>query len=410
MPTRIRSKRTAQRARKNSLRRKNQQAKRRKRANRPKPKAPSVIANSIFALTLDPKPGFEVQNKLEKEIDRGWRKEQEFPDDYNKMYRDLLPCFTNAYRILYGEPIRFSPLKDGLPIGLALSSVIDAFKQNILPFGFQFNIDRRHDHGEYYFTIYKQYEFPWVWHTFEIKYVIQALQKRKPALLRLFIQFLKSFAAHCRIQFWYQGDVESGDQFLEDRINNYEEWETDEEDEIGEHNERISEMRETLDSYRDGEIYGWRQEISRAKVLTPGEIRAKLRKYSRKNSIVGFMYLACDLMDMPYSAEDFTYDPQDEDRQDFGMEGVWFFYQMAILWDETDDYCSAYAELLDSTAQNGGVFPPIIHKHIGKETKAIDIEWLKEAYKWPKEFHQLFRDYAKAENPYRPKNKKHQIK
>lgn len=401
MPAKIKRKRIAQRSRKNPIHRKNKQVKRRKGARRAKPASPKVIANSVFALTLNPKPGFEVQKKIDPDRHEYYRGDS--PDDYEKMYHDLLVCFRNAYKIIHNEPIRFSPLKDGLPIGLSLHHLIEAFKLNILPSGFNFNIDR--DQDEYHFTIYKAIDFPWIWHTFEMKYIARALAKRNPALLKLYIQFMRAFSKHCGIELWFQGNISNADWWLEDRISNYYDWEV-EEDEKEEHEEFLHLITATLADYRSGEAYSIEKDIVDSPLREPASIRKSLARFSRKNPIVEFMYKACDFMELPYKTWDFTYDPEGEDREDFNGEGVQFVYQSAILWDEMDEYSKAYGEMLDSEAQNSGVFPPIIYHFFTKHTKTFDPDWFKNGIKWPAALTKIWKAYGAADNCYRPKSKK----
>lgn len=384
MPVKIRPRRSTQRPRKNSVRRKNKQAKGRKRPGRPKPKASRVIANSVFALTLQAKPGFEVQQKSRERVTgRYYHAPDE--DDFVKMYHDIGAAFRAVYNLTHTDKTRFDPLKAGLPIGPSMASIINAFKRDIMPLlpGFEFDIER--DGDTYMFVVHKPAEFAWTWPAFEIKYIVTELERKNPKLLSLFLAFMDSLINDCGIPGWWQFDESWR---LEEQLLNMDmEYEDINEEECIRH---TRDLERTIRLYKTGRANDYEDLLRTARNRSVSSLEKSLKKFSKRNPLVSWLYEALEFLKMDYSMHDFEYRPEGEEAYD---EGLPFGEQSAVIWDWEDLYTNSITEMLDATAQGTGVLSPVAWGLIKPDCKAFNIEKLINAHRWPPALIKLQRSY-----------------
>lgn len=401
MPQKIKHKRTAQRSRKGINGRKNDTGNGRQ-AGRTKKEASRVIANSIFALTLLPKPSLEVLNKTGGS---GWSYSGQRDDDYYQMYEELFQAYRAGIKIVTGEPTFMDPLKEGFDIGFALSYVMNGFKNNILPKGFDFNIDRGHD-GSYYFSIYSVCPFPEYWHCFEVAPVLRRLRKINKKLHDTFIIFLSCFMKHTGISGWWNGGMGYAEYQLEEELNAWDEYHTDDdtdEDAEGSNNANYNAAVETYESYKNGEAHEYAVLIKKTKAISTEHLLKKLQRFNSRNPLVVWMKEVCDFMKMPYCVQDFYYDEIMEDG-----EGLEFDQQVSIVWDFDDAYSSCQKSSIDSVASCCGVYPPIASIALTDVSKELDLDWLKNAAAWTEKLTNLYDSFNSILNKSYKKIKDHE--
>lgn len=387
MPQTINQKRTAQRTRKGAHGRNNKAGKGCQGGSRTKEKASGIIANSIFALTLKPRPSLEVVDK----IGRTSRSYYSDTDDYYQMYEDLFAAYKVGVKICTGEATYMDPLKEDFGIGFALAYLMNGFKSNILPKGFEFNVDRGND-GYYYFTIYACTPFAEYWHGFDIRPVVHKLRKENKPLHDLFIVFLRSFMAKLNIPGWWNGGMGYAEYQLMEELQNWDEYNGDHWDEAGkkegEDNAAFHQAQFDYHSYTSGEAKEYQQLIEKAKPRSAESLLQSLGKFDKRIKIVRWMKNACELMKEPYRIEDFEY----AEMMDEG-EGLEFNQQVTIIWDWDDNYTRQQSLSIDATAQGCGVYPPVISLAVTPVSKKIDIEWLKKGVAWPGKITALQKEY-----------------
>lgn len=376
MPKTTNTRSAARRTRKSPNAGKNKKRQGRQASCRSGKVSTQVIGNSVFALVMQPKPGVEVLEKMEGKKKRSYHDDT---DDYYQMYADLLECFQNALPLVTGEKSVFDPLANGMEIGAALSYVSNVFKNNILPEGFEFNVDRNDD--GYYFTIYKECNFAGYWHAFEIKQIVYRLRKTNPKLHDLFISFIACFMRKADIMAWWNGGMGYAEYMLEEEVNDWDNYHgMDTTDESSEENMKAYQSAvKTLENYTSGEAKEYQDLISNAKHRTLHSILKSLERFNSRNKIVQWMKEVCNFLLLPGCVSDFTY-PEMEEEQETGLS---FDQQVAIIWDWDDEYTSQQSQSIDAQASGIGVCYPMINMGIMRFTKSIDFEDLKKRCSWP---------------------------
>ena len=363
MPATTTSNTTARNVRRSTVRRKDRQNTRCEGNNGSDKKAPYIVANSLSALVLRPIPGLGVFEKVEDKKRRSYDE----PDDYYKMYADLLECLKNALRLVTGEVSTFDPLKSDLHIGVAMAYVTKAFENNILPKGCSYNIDR--DDEGYYFTIYDDCYFANCWHAFEIKNIVEKLYKENRRLHDLFIIFLRSFKMHTEIEGWWDDGMGFCEEWMEERLLNWEEGD-----------EEKNEFEATLKSYRTGDPKKYEKLIRNAKTLSPDALLKRLSQFDQKNDIIKWMSDTCAFLKKPGCMHDFIYYDVEGSND---MEGLRFSDQVTIIWSWDDAYTGMQEESIDMQAQRFGINPPVINLAIRKKNTSIDLDDLRDRCMWP---------------------------
>lgn len=371
---------------------------RRRQGSEPKhKKSTSVIANSIFALTLGEKPGIEVHQKMEGMSSVGDK------DDLVKMYEDLLKAYQNALFLTTGQVSTVNPLKEGLNISASLAFVVSGFKNNILMGGYDLRIDN--DDSGYYFTMFTQCDFPEMWHAFALKDVVDWLQANRPGLLQLFLEFMNYMRNKLHINCWYNGAFGYADFAAEERLNedwfqqNYGEFEPEE----GDSENRIKkcmELRQQYEafvddysSYKAGLVKVY-EDFFRSNVPVKDSILSRLNK-AEDIPLVKWMKDMMEFIDNPFSMLDFYYQQLIEDGY---WEGIHFDRQVSLVWDWEDQITEVEMEAMDADYSAVGLIPPIAHISVSKFTKELDLSKYHMMHLWPMKLHTLWDRYQNIYN------------
>lgn len=398
-------KNTTPRVRQNANRRSNQQKVGCKKCVRTKESCDKVIADSIYSLTAKSIIGFERFLKVETSIKDKVR--GEWSDNYGQMLNDLNECANNAICVMTGYRPTFNPLKSGLSIELAFTYVINLFENNVLPKGFDYNIDYDEEAKEYYFTVYKELQGNGGWMAFEIKPIVKKLERvRDDRLWEIFMNFLRSFIGKTGIGLWcdcYGGHAEYA---LDEEINNLE----DDFDDEDSYYSRKYAMQQCVQRYKKGgEVYRIQQIIFKAETKTADALiedldyYLNLKLYRKNKAIAYWLKEACEFMKLNGCINDFIYD--ELFRNYYNEEGVRLEDQYTIIWDSQDEYTEFLEQILDSMAQGCGVVSPFINYPIKKDTKHIDWIEFEERSKWIDKITPLWKSYDKLLDTLKPKKR-----
>lgn len=356
---------------------------------------PKIIGDSLFALTLAPKPGLEVIDKTKGRV-RPLR--QDFDEeDYEQMYEDLLICVQRAVKIITGEVTKFDPLKERLDLSVALTYVINCFESNVLPKGFEYNVDKDPVQG-YYFTIYRDAPFDDLWHAFELKPIAKHLWQTDKTLHGLFLLVIKCFYVRTDIGCWWNGGCEYADYMFEEKLQD---WESRYEGDDEGHSE-LDEAIATYLGYEIGEANEYKEALKNIDFVKPELLLKKLTRFDQKNKIVKWMVDICSFCMLKGNVNDFIY----YEMQGEGVEGLQFDQQVAIIWDWNDAFTEEQMECIDSEAQGCGVLPPILNFHFTKTTQHFDREGIMAALDWPRKLSDLFRESRRLIESLEPKKEK----
>jgi len=405
MPAKTINRTTASRLRTHSRRRKNKPQQRRPGRRGPTQNSPKVIADSLFALTLKPKGWAEIAS-----VNPDNTRESEKEKDLRNMYSDLVKAYNQGAKLWRVPKIvldrKINPIK-----GSAV--VLEAFKKNICPEGFNVNIDQRSRKGRsvgYHFTIYKEDQtFSECWHFFEIKHVLAKLKKNDKKLHDFFIVFLASFIKKLNLPTYYNYGMDCGAMYLEDhfyglqyRLKQLNEQlkksskpiEIDEKsinEEIKELEERAISIKSTIQDYNEGEAANTAKLIKAVKERTPQSLLNTLKGFPAQNKLVGFMKQACELMKKKATLADFCYECAD----DVDGDGLRFDMQVAVIWDWHDHFSKCQMEGIDSMVQGAGVFYPTLHARIVPDKFTLDKKAFMDSITWPKSLTELFIRFLK---------------
>lgn len=386
MPAKLKHKAATQGARKSAKVRGNKQRPGRKGSHGTKADTPRVIANSFFALTAKPKPAIAVSM-----IQEGKASMASCDDNYMKVYADILKCVQRAIFLATGEASTFDPYKNGYDLSESFDFIFRMLKTNVIPAGWEYNIEQDWRTNEYLVVIYKACEFNTFWHVFDIGATVQHLYKKNRKLHDLFILFLHNFCKHTTLDTWWGGALGYVDEsMLEDHFHNMD-FETEEEKE-----EYRVRMEETIADYNKGEISKYQKLIKSQLSLNVDQLRKSLSKFSKKSDLVKWMYSACEVMEQKATLNDFIYPELCEDSEG----GIMFDQQVVLLWDITDIYSSEQEEYLECESQGIGVMDPIYHVRLTKDRKELDLNEMKKALDYPKQFTKLYHEYHAAIKKY----------
>jgi hypothetical protein len=387
MPPKTINKRTAQATGTTAYRRAVLAFQRREGKRRARPKPAAVIANSVFALTLREKPGFDVAQLLS-----GKNSSLKDGDGYYQMYADLFVCMQRAVFLATGERTSFDPMiGEYMSLGESLGYVISVMKRSVVPKNFELRVDK--DEDGYHFTIHRYCSFRDMWHVFEIRPVVQYLRAHNPRLHDLFCDFMTFFYQRLDINTWWNGGLGYAEYMMEENILNWEQNWADPEDDI-ESAEALDRALEAVLHYSCGEVDEYR-----------GRLENQYREYSQivtavlqtkvsgpiMDDIINWMRAAIDFMKEPGCMGDYVYREYIHDNE---VEGLMFDQQAAILWDVEDPYSKLEAECLDSTAQGCGIYPPQLYYYFTPHTKKFDLEEIEKWSMWPARFSHLWERYA----------------
>lgn len=419
MPAKTINRTTASRLRTHSRRRKNKPQQRRPGRRGPAQNSPKVIADSLFALTLKPKGWAEIAS-----VNPDNTRESEKEKDLRNMYSDLVKAYNQGAKHWRVPTIvldrKINPIK-----GSAV--VLEAFKKNICPEGFNVNIDQHSRKGRslgYHFTIYKEDQtFSECWHFFEIKHVLAKLKKNDKKLHDFFIVFLASFIKKLNLPTYYNYGMDWGAMYLEDHFYGAQlrlktlseqlknlskpieiEIGADVDDDIMDDrdeisiNEQIQEVEDhittvkaTITDYKEGEAANTAKLIKSVNVRSPQSLLNTLKGFPAQNKLVGFMKQACELMKKKATLADFCYEYAD----DVDGDGLRFDMQVAVIWDWHDHFSKYQMEGIDSMVQCAGVFYPTLHAQIVPDKFTLDKKAFMDSITWPKSLTELFTRFLK---------------
>lgn len=361
------------------------------------PQGPTVIANSLFALTLTAKPGMTVLNNTDG-MTRTRRGYDGREDDYTKMYEDLFAAFKIAYKLVNGETTSYNPIKD-FEIGMALNYVVEGFTNHVLPKTWHVNVDR--DDSHYYFTIYRELEFSQYWHAFEIKPVVTYLKQYNKKLHDLFLILIYSFITKMDLGTWWNGGMQYAEYMAMDP-----QWDDDFEDDDEEQAREveIAKRAEELQRYdKGGEAFEYEELIRHAGFSNPAGIRKAIRRLKSRNPVAKWMLKACDYMEEAVPMSNFVYEELSEDE---GWDGVKLEDQVTIVWDIDDAYTVMQDQANEANANGFGIMPPIQNYRFGKNTKHFDIDELNVQYRTLDGLTALHKAYDAMIDKIKPKAKK----
>lgn len=395
MPTGTHHRKITQRARIRAKARANKQATRRKAGNGSKADAARIIADSVFALTLKPKPAVIVKQLIR--IDSSRYSKQ---DDYEKMYQDVMQVVHNAVYLVTGEVTSFNPYASGFGLSESFDIILNIFKRDVLPNGWEFNIEKEDNHSIYHIAMYKVCEMQCFWHVFELKHVLKYWRKKNPELHDMFLLFMYNFCHHTQIMTWYNGALGYVEpELLMERLQEFE-FDTEEEQ-----YQKEAEVQAVIDSYEKGEVHEY-EEMMKAQYPEPVEsLRSMLSYFPRRNKLVRWMLDACTLMEAPVGINDFIYAEMVEERG----EGVMFDMQMGVIWDVTDPFTCEQEEYLDAESQGCGIHEPILTIRLFSDIERLSIKEIEACKTWPQQLTKIYQQYikvvAKYERPNRVANK-----
>lgn len=382
----LKQRKVAPRSRKNLNAGKNRPGTRRQGSAGPQKEAPTVIANSVFALTLQPKSWAKIHDDLGAEDD---------PAEA-LLYKDLVSAYNYGAELVGAEKIEY---KKSNASTTAIADLLAMFKKNILPEGFEVNIDQHYNkklrRDGYHFAMYRACKFPGYWHFFELKHVCRWLKKTNIKLHDFFIVFLRSFIGYACIPTWFDGSMRNADFILSDYMHELrghveKGLDPDHLNRLGysekEIKQRLADIESTMKEYAKGEASEYMNRIIKTKPVKPHYLLRSLKNFPGQSKLVKFMKQACELMKESVGLVDFCYHNIDGDDYD----GLQFHEQVAIIWDWHDHYSGTQARAIEDMANGSGVFAPTLCGRIlPTGCGGLTIEKLKNCLSWPEKLTKL---------------------
>lgn len=347
--------------------------------------APAIIADSIYSLKPALKSGVEVALSISKR--EGFI--------LTEMYHDLVKCVHIGMLQYTGEKTSYDPLKSGLDFKIALPSILNFFCTNLLPAGWEYNIDHSEEQG-YYFTVYKECSFACFWHTFEVKPVVDNLKKKDDDLLELYCLFMKNFHDYTSMDMWYSHGLGYSEEYILEEMMENCDYESEEE-EIA----YRKKIKDCIEDYKSGDANFWNKKINNQPVISIENLRDKLYAFKVKNKkkcLIAWMIDTCDFLALNAGVNHFVY-PEEEDLE----RGLMFDQQMHIVWDLEDPYTAEQGEFIDSEAEGVGIMPPIANVRFTKEKSKRanlrefkNLDEIKKLEVWPKMLTSVYESYFKT--------------
>lgn len=212
----------------------------------------------------------------------------------------------------------------------------------------------------------------------------------------MFIRFMANFCRHTGIMTWYQGGLGYIDgYFLLENIENYE-WDSDED-----RANALAEVTDVIELYQYGDAHWYEEFIKAQPLVSPEQLRIEINQFPRKNNLLNWMLAACDLMEEPFTVDDYIY-PEMAEAQGGGLM---FDQQVALIWDVTDRMTHEQEEHLDTEAQGCGIHEPMYTVRLKADTDKLDLEKITDGLLWPKKLTKIFYQYNEAIIPYERKDR-----
>lgn len=352
-------------------------------------KAPTIIANSAFALTIQPKAWADLSKSTGAVEDPA----------QVVLYKDMVQAYNHGAELVGINKLPFQ--KNNSTIA-GVSELLALFKKNICPKGFEVNIDEHYNKKtgkqHFHFSVYNSAEFPAYWHFFEIKHVVNMLLKTNRKLHDLFIVFIRSFIHYCAIPTWFEGPMSNAEFILSDYVSELREIIKKE----GEHEvkislertgytleqmkKRLSDIEKSMKEYATGQAQEYMQKLIKAKPVKPHYLLRSLKKFPGQNKLVKFMKNACELMKERVGIIDFCYQYGNGPDE----EGLNFDEQVTIIWDWSDHISATQGRNIDDAANGLGVFSPTLcARFMPSGTYDLDMDRFVKSLRWPKKFSAL---------------------
>jgi len=345
-----------------------QRRSRRKISRRRQPgQRPAVAAKpigSIHTVEFLPKSGTEVFFTVGGKLD-DFNGEKPKPD---ALYNDLMKSLKIAAEIFnYKQPIH-TRLRDLLGYQVALDYVIRTIKE-IVPVGFDVNIEYAYVRKQYEFAIYREIESDDGFCCFEIKNTVLKLAKYHKKLHDHFIQFLAIYYRKCDACFWFRDDYPI--DWMKDNILQIQGQDEEEE---------IEELKACVSEYTKGEARKYEGLIRTAKKIDVEQLLSANKKFDQRHPIVQLIKIGCEFLKEPYSVESFNYESFNSDV--YNDTGLRYYRQNYVAWDTGDSHFQMAGEWIDCDA-NEGVIPPCIYAYINMNTRKDLQDWLFNGLSWP---------------------------
>lgn len=377
MPTKTNKRRTALKTRT----RPSGRAAKRTRAPRSGPQQPrpaAVIAPSIHRLKLKEKKGVEVFQALGVN-DR-------LDVDIEKLYNDVFACYSRMRELLLGEPSFDVYNNTNLEFKVSLYHYLTEI-QKLCPQGWESNIDRDDNTGDYFITLFHSCRLDPMWNCIEVKHALLKLAKENRALHDLFVSFLRSFSSGRKsdgvaVDMWHEGMMGDMRWYMEESLEQMKiERDLDDPDDVA----FLLDYEADMDNYSKGEAYKYSKRISKAKVLKADELIKRAKRFKAGNPIANMIYQGAHLMGK-YTIRDFQYYPYGDisDSTFLPLDD-----QFTIIWDANDNATKEFEEHLDAMGQEG-VQEPYASIAITPKIKEINFYELNKAVNWPLELQQYF--------------------
>jgi hypothetical protein len=356
---------TASKIRRGANRRKNKQKGGRKGGGEPTPSAPSVIANSIFALTLPALKGHQIE-------ERNGTSGSSILEGLRSVYKRLTPgkppapsfglSVVSEAKILVGRII------EALPKSLKIDKEAVDFKS---------------DEKGFFLQLFHQCDFPEFMPSFEIGSLMMRLKKGNLPLYRLFAQFLHTFFKTCHIPTWYNGIYAN----CLDRLTEL----TDREEMEPEFVERIKALEE---EYEHGAPHQAMRDILSTKMLSAQELLRKANRFHPNIAVIKVIKRGCDLIAEGLGMFDFSSD--EYSTQNFSDYYLCFEHQVLVLWKYGGIISEEFDEWINDEAQNG-VAPPVAQLKIRASNRSpLDQNSFVKLCGWPQRLADFFKYFNKT--------------
>lgn len=386
MPKKNQTARAARKAGKDLLSRKNKKKQGRKGGRRPDPHTPAVIANSIFALTLNSIPGVVVEGNKTLQIGA------------SKMYKDLSLCYQQLVSSLGVAPKL--PAEDK-PADLKVSDLMILIRRALhqkMDFNIEF-IEKNYCIVLYYRCMYANY-LP----SIQVGNALLKVKKEAPRVHDLFISFLKRFISVTKIDVWYDSNLQHSIGCLEDTLFQNQQ----EAEEYGPDNvdpEWIEEAKKDLELYEKGSPAEYTKLLLKGKRIdSVDDILKALSRFRKKHPLLTVIKKGCAIIDPSCSMYKYGYNPdKDSDEEYDDNYCLEFANQAMIHWKYEGPVCDEFDSWIDCQA-NEGVKEPICSVIIHPKAKQkLNEDEFSKMCEWPSKLVEFFSNANEILNKYTKK-------
>lgn len=373
MPKTIINRSASPGTRKNSVRRNRKPKQGCQGRGRQSKKASPFIANSLFALTLKPISGINVECRKSNLT------------GVNRMLNDLLKCYNKI--VPAGNPA----IPHYYPVDKKVECIMKLIRQAI-PKPYKINIDQIK--GAYCVAVYAYCPYKNYLPAIQVGPAILKLKDDYPALHDIFLMFLKSFIRTTKVDTWWDELYSMGIESLDDMTC---------QDDPQMDQEFVEEAIADIKIYREGDAAYYQQKILAGKrIKSTPEILRMVGRLRRKNPVIKIIEDGCKIIDTGMNMFKYRYQPDGEKNEDgWDIEPLRFENQAMIFWN-ADGHCSAeYDQWIDMQAGEGGVDEPVFAEILNPGQKSsFDIEAFKEKCLWPARLADFFAETIESLKKY----------